>query len=147
MQSTLAQPVRGLMANTDTFDQHLAAYDLKAHEQWLKDAEDERQAFIKAFSLDHLPNMTLEEYAQGQPDNKDTFVNYVQQRTWTVAHIMLGDAKNALIYYNKKKQGWVTYWEKPPDQAWQEAKSAWINALDLAKDGEWEEIDKIAVLL
>jgi hypothetical protein len=91
--------------------------------------------------------MTVERYAQGHPGYKDAFTYWLQYATKSLGHVMLGDAKNGLIYFNKKKGEWVTFWQYgSPEEAWTTIRAAWLQAFDLASQGRWQEIEAISTL-
>jgi hypothetical protein len=134
------------MSPTSTFDEFLSQYDPAVAEH-LARGEEQRQEFLRRFPLDGWADMTVERYAQGLPGFKDAFMYWLQYATKALGHVMLGDAKNGLIYFNKKKGEWVTFWQYgSPEEAWTEIRAAWVHAFDLASQGRWQEIEAISTL-
>jgi hypothetical protein len=135
------------MSPTLTFDEFLSQYDSDAAAQHLAQGEEQRQEFLRRFPLDGWADMTVERYAQGHPDYKEAVTYWLQYATKSLGHVMLGDAKNGLIYFNKKKGEWITFWQYgSPEEAWTTIRAAWVQAFDLASQGRWQEIEAISTL-
>jgi 5-methylcytosine-specific restriction enzyme B len=128
-------------ASLQTF---LSDYDFEAAEQVRRTAEEERIEFVRQFPLDEWPDMSLERYAQGHSTGPDSFVTGLQTKTKRVAAVFLGNAVNGLIYYSKKNEQWISFWDGlSPDEAWLRARSAWVRALKLASESQWHAIDEL----
>jgi hypothetical protein len=63
------------------------ALDRSQWDQKLAVAEAERVAFVSRHPFESLPDMTVQDYAQGQPGGKDSFVNMLQGGTSNVAAV------------------------------------------------------------
>lgn len=114
----------------------------------VNDAEQERQETLRRYPREHWPAMTLEEYAQGQPDHPDSYCRWIERQTPHIGSIRGGSARKLIIYKRANQPGW----HFPPayadeQQAWEAVRGGFVEAMSLADEGRWHEIEGIEPLL
>ena len=105
-------------------------------------AEEERNQVIARFPLEDWPTLPLERYALGQ-GVKDSFCWWMEWGTKHLGSIRGGSSEKHLIY-NHKTKGWVFDSAYQNEQvAWEAICGAFVNAFELAKQGQFDEIDAL----
>lgn len=66
------------------------------HEKYSPQINNERSDFLRAFPLNELVNMTLDQYSQ--TGNKESFTNFIENKTPTLCSGNLGSNQNKLFY-------------------------------------------------
>jgi len=115
----------------------------------LKKAEEERRQFLEKFPIESWPQMTLEQYALGQENYKETYCYWIEYYSSNLGSLRGGAARKHIIYKHREK-GWTWYlWDEKYENeysAWEAVKSGFIEAFEKAKAGDWNSIDKIGSL-
>lgn len=125
----------------------LRQYDRGAKHESLVVAEQERQEILKRFPLEEWPDLTLERYALGQDDSSETYCYWLEFGSMHLASMRGGASNKHLIYKHKNKPGWYHSAEYDDEQeAWAALRGAFLQAFELARAGEWEQIDDIQPL-
>ncbi|TMD58980.1 MAG: hypothetical protein E6I91_21130, partial [Chloroflexi bacterium] len=105
-------------------------------------AEEERNQVIARFPLEDWPALPLERYALGL-GVKDSFCWWMEWGTKHLGSIRGGSSEKHLIY-NHKTKGWVFDSAYQNEQvAWEAICGAFVNAFELAKQGQFDEIDAL----
>lgn len=130
-----------------TFEEAIASFNRDDYADELRAAEEERQAILERFPLDAWPTLALERYALGQDDSTDTYCYWLEFGAPHLGSIRGGSSLKHLIFKRKSKPGW--YFPKEYDDketAWSAIRAGFVHAFDLAKQGQWDEIDSIPSL-
>lgn len=138
------------MASTSgelTFEQAIAEFDPAAFQAFEHEAEAQRQETLQRYPRGHWPEMSLEEYAQGQQDHPDNLCRWVERQTDQMGSIRGGSARKLVVYKHRDKAGWYF----PPEYdnelaAWHALRDAFIRAFEYADQQRWDEIDEIEPL-
>jgi 5-methylcytosine-specific restriction protein B len=134
------EPAKGLDAAVKEFDRKGAAAYVRSHEEQL-------QQLLSHFPLADWPRMTLEQYALGQEESDETFCRWMEFRSLDVGSIRGGSARKLIIYKHKDKLGWYYPREFHNEvEAWHALRSEFIQAFELARRGEWDDIDALPTL-
>ena len=91
--------------------------------------------------------MTLDRYALGQADHRETFCRWMEFVTTELGSMRGGSAKKHLIYYRAGAKSW--YFDEQfssVEEAWRAVHQGFMDALAHADGGEWDEIANIAAL-
>src|SRR6266566_3001789 len=124
-----------LMAAFQKFDRVSLAGDLQK-------GEEERKQVIERFPLEEWPRMPLERYALGL-GVKDTFCWWMEWGTKHLGSIRGGSSEKHLIYKHQTK-GWVFDSAYQNEQAaWEAIRGAFVNAFQLAQNGQFDAIDAL----
>jgi hypothetical protein len=121
----------------------------------MNDRRKLNQDFLQAFPLEHLPEMTLEQYTDLKRDN--SFCYWVESRTDTLGSIWGGSSFKFGIYEYQNvpsednntvthddKYAWYRKYQKPSAaEAFEVVHDTIIKIANLARSGQFEEIDKI----
>ena len=93
------------------------------------------------------PSMTLEQYALGRENSKDTFCYWIEFGTPNCGSIRGGSAHKHLIFKRKNEPGWY-FGEQYADEraAWDAVRNAFVRAFDLAEEESWEAIEDLEPL-
>jgi 5-methylcytosine-specific restriction protein B len=91
--------------------------------------------------------MTLEEYALGHEHAEDSFCRWMEFKSQALGSIRGGSAYKLIIYKRKDAPGWFYPKDLPNERtAWERLRADFVRALELAKGGEWDEIDELGTL-
>jgi MoxR-like ATPase len=128
--------------------QAVAAYDPAAHEASILMAEEQRAEVLALFPADGWTSMTLERYALGQPDRPDNFCRWMEFVTVELGSIKGGNARKHLIYFQAKAGEWWfdTKLFSSVEEAWDAVRQGFVDAIELARQGAWDDIAKIKAL-
>jgi 5-methylcytosine-specific restriction protein B len=130
-----------------SFEQALAEFDPAAYRAFEHEAEQQREETLRRYPRERWPQMTLEEYAQGQEGNPDNFCRWMERQTEELASIRGGSARKFIIYKHRQKPGWYFPPEYQDEQAaWHAVRDGFIRAFAHADQGRWEEIQEIEPL-
>lgn len=112
-----------------------------------KKAEAERLEIVKRFPIAKWPEMTVEEYALGHDESENSFCRWMEFRSMNLAGIRGGSAMKHMLFKRKNKEGWFfDKSHKSLKSAWHALRAGFVEALDYAKAGEWEQIDAVAAI-
>ena len=132
---------------TKTLEQALKEFDRQGAASDVRHAEEQLSELLSRFPLSEWPKMTLQQYALGQQESEDTFCRWMEFRSRDVGSIRGGSARKLIVYKHKDKPGWYFPKEfKDEMQAWETLRSEFIQAFELARRGEWDEIDELPTL-
>jgi MoxR-like ATPase len=136
------------MIDCDQVATAIAEYDPDAQEASIVKAEGQREEFLKLFPKDSWAEMTLDRYALGQADHPDNFCRWMEFVTVELGSIKGGSARKHLIYFQAAAGEW---WFDDKlysnvDEAWQAVHQGFADALALAEDGKWNDIEQIQAL-
>ena len=109
--------------------------------------ETQRQELCRRFPLDAWPQMSLDQYALGQANSKESYSWWLEWGSAEYGGIGGGSSAKHLIYKRVGKEGW--YFGKYPDEqtAWEAIRAGFLQAFELAQAERWGEIDAIEPLL
>ncbi len=128
--------------------QALEEYDAAEHEQSIDAAAVQRAELSSRFPMARWPELRLEDYALGQPDNEENFCRWMEFRATELGSIKGGSARKHHIYREKESGEW--WFERKRyetvEEAWVAVRAGFIEAFGLAAEGRWEEIDAIPAL-
>ena len=129
------------------FEQAVAEFDPAAFRAFEHEAEAQRQETLRRYPREGWPEMTLEEYAQGQDGNPDNFCRWIERQTDAMGSIRGGAARKLIVYKHRDKPGWYF----PPEYedehaAWRAVREGFVRAFETADEGRWDEIDEIEPL-
>ena len=107
----------------------------------------QRAEILKRFPLDKWPEMRLEDYALGQPGVEDTYCHWLEYKSQWVGSIRGGSAGKLIIFKRRDREGW--YFPNvfsDEREAWDQLRSEFLEAFELAGRGDWERIDELQTL-
>ena len=130
-----------------TLNEAISDFDPAAYQAFEHAAEAQRQETLQRYPREHWPEMTLEEYAQGQEGHPDNFCRWIERQTDHMGSIRGGSARKLIVYKHRDKPGWYF----PPGYederaAWRAVRNAFIQAFEYADQGRWDDIDEIEPL-
>lgn len=102
-----------------------------------------RDAFVQRFPREHLPELTLEDYAIGKPDS---FCYWIEFKTRDLGSVSGGSSSKWGIYWSKGDQTWK--WNKAlncnsPEEAFQKLKQGLLALVDAAANDQFDQLDFI----
>ncbi|MCB8924029.1 MAG: EVE domain-containing protein [Ardenticatenaceae bacterium] len=125
----------------------LASYDRQQDASYVQKAQEEREEMRQRFPLEKWPELTLEQYAIGQPDSSETYSYWLEFGTPHVGSMRGGSAVKHLVYKHKNKPGWYYRSQYANEQeAWEDVRSDFVQMFELAQNGRWDEIGELAAL-
>lgn len=130
-----------------TLDQAIAEFDPVAYQAFEHEADEQREETRRRYPRDQWPQLTLEQYAQGQAGQPENLCRWIERQTDQMGSIRGGSARKLIIYKHRDKPGWYF----PPEyenerEAWAGARDGFLRAFEFADDGRWDEIDEIEPL-
>lgn len=131
----------------DTLSEAIAQFDRSAESPAAKGYRSQRAEILTRFPLDQWPQMSLDDYALGQPAMKDTYCLWLEYKSHWMGSIRGGAARKLIIYRKKDQEGW--YFPKgfsSEREAWDRLRREFVLAFELAKRGDWERIDELETL-
>lgn len=132
-----------------TINEAIKNFDKNANQEWFQKAKMERQEILNRFPLSEWPSMPLEKYALGLPDSSSTYCWWLEFNSPHLGSIKGGSATKHLVYKHKNKPGWYYYPSTMQDEneAWQAIRGDFVKAFELAKEGNWEQIDELPYIM
>ena len=130
-----------------TLSEAIAQFDRSSTNRFAEGYRSERAEILKRFPLDKWPEMRLEDYALGQPGEEDTYCHWLEYRSQCMGSIRGGSARKLIIYKRRDREGW--YFPNvfsDEGKAWDRLRSEFLQAFDLAADGDWERIEELETL-
>lgn len=105
-----------------------------------------RQEFVTRFPIDQLGNLTLQDYAIGQPDHPNSFSTWVEFKTQKLGSISGGSSGVHGIYWSQKNQDW--WWNQnklgnTPEAAFQKIITGLQTLIKAVQDEKWDQLDEI----
>src|SRR5262245_51580372 len=80
-----------------TLEEAIAEFNPADYRAFEHEAEAERQETLTRYPRAHWPEMTLEEYAQGQQDHPDNYCRWIERQTDQMGSIRGGSARKLII--------------------------------------------------
>jgi 5-methylcytosine-specific restriction protein B len=130
-----------------TLEQAIAEFDAADYQAFVHEADAQRAETLRRYPRERWPQMTLEEYAQGQEDRPENFCRWIERQTDQMGSFGGGSARKLIIYKHRDEPGWYFPPQYADEQdAWRAVRDAFVSAFNLADEGRWEEIDEIEPL-
>ena len=135
--------------NFKSIQEAIPQFDRKNIESHIQNGERERQEILKRFPISDWPSLPLEKYALGLPQSADSFCRWIEFNSPHLGSMRGGSAVKHLIYKHKNKPGWYFYppTMKDENEAWEAIRGDFVKMFQLAKDGNWNQIDELPYLL
>ncbi|HOQ68456.1 MAG TPA: AAA family ATPase [Anaerolineaceae bacterium] len=135
--------------NFKSIQEAIPQFDRKNIESHIQNGERERQEILKRFPISDWPSLPLEKYALGLPQSADSFCRWIEFNSPHLGSMRGGSAVKHIIYKHKNKPGWYFYppTMKDENEAWDAIRGDFIKMFQLAKDGNWDQIDDLPYLL
>ena len=135
--------------NIKSIQEAIPQFDRKIIESHIQNGEKERQEILKRFPISDWPSLPLEKYALGLPQSADSFCRWIEFNSPHLGSMRGGSAVKHLIYKHKNKPGWYFYppTMKDENEAWEAIRGDFVKMFQLAKDGNWNQIDELPYLL
>jgi 5-methylcytosine-specific restriction enzyme B len=110
-------------------------------------AEAQRQHVIELFPVAAWPTMTVEQYALGTDQTKDSYCYELEFRSTWIGSVRGGSAYKHVIFRRRSNQQW-RYPQQFSDLewAWSALRSEFVQAFELADQSEWDAIDALPLL-
>ena len=123
----------------------LTAWDRAAAARRAAEAEQLRVQFVERFPLTAWPQLPLEDYALGQKvqDNVSWWLEY---KTEPIGSIKGGSAHKHLIFRARTGRGASQVEYESVDRAWAAIREGFVEILNLASNGKFDDADDIKVL-
>lgn len=123
-------------------------YNRDALRAFLQECEAKRREIVQRFPLAQWSSLPLERYALGLPQSEDSFCNWLERKSPELGSIRGGSARKLLVFKRRNKPGWHFNKElfKNEQEAWTSVRSAFVQAFEKAKQGEWNTIDDLEAL-
>jgi 5-methylcytosine-specific restriction protein B len=136
------------MINCGLIAQALEAYDGEAEAAGVEAAEVQRAEVLERFPRSSWPELPLERYALGQEDKTDNFCRWMEFRATDLGSIKGGSARKHHIYLQRAERQWWFEHDRYPtvEEAWAAVRGGFVEALERAATGEWDELDRIPAL-
>ena len=125
----------------------IAQFDRSPQSLAAEGYRSQRAEILTRFPLDQWPQMSLDDYALGNPAMKDTYCRWLEYKSRWMGSIRGGAASKLIIYKHKDRDGW--YFPKgfsSEREAWDRLRREFVQAFELAKRGDWERIDELETL-
>jgi 5-methylcytosine-specific restriction protein B len=133
--------------NVGTFLEAARGFDPASAKIGQTEAEEQLAETIRQYPADRWPEMRVEEYAMGDPAHPDNFCRWIERQTDQMGSIRGGSARKLIIYKRANEQGWYFPSEYAGvEAAWQAVRAGFAEAIALAGEARWEEIDGIDAL-
>ncbi len=131
-----------------TFREAARSFDRTSARVVEREADEQRRETLRRYPRAHWPEMLLEEYAEGQADRPESFCRWIERQTDQMGSIRGGSARKLIIYKHADGDDW----HFPSDyadvqEAWRAVRAGFMEALEFADAGRWEEINRIDALL
>ena len=130
-----------------TLSEVIAQFDRSPKNPAAEGYRSQRAEILTRFPLDQWPQMSLDDYALGQPAMKDTYCHWLEYKSQWMGSIRGGSASKLIIYKQKDREGW--YFPKgfsSEREAWDRLRSEFLQAFELAGRGDWDRIDELETL-
>ncbi|GJF12707.1 hypothetical protein NGTWS0302_02470 [Mycolicibacterium cyprinidarum] len=132
-------------ATLDSIFESLKSWDRTAAERRWTESEHLRQQFVERFPIADWPGLRLEDYALGQ-NGQETISWWMEYKPGLMPSMKGGSAQKHLIFLDKEGDWRFPQEYESVDRAWPAIQQGFIDMLDLALDGKFEEVDEIRVL-
>ena len=124
----------------------LQTWDRPATDKRVSEATKLREEFVTRFPQSAWASMPVEDYALGQ-GNTDVVSHWLEYKTKPIASMSGGSAHKFLIF----KRADADVWQYPKeyssiDEAWNAVRAGFVEILELASKGHFDETDDVKVL-
>jgi 5-methylcytosine-specific restriction protein B len=109
------------------------------------EAEQLRRQFVERFPLDNWADLQLEEYALGQ-GSQDNVSYWMEYKTTPIGSIKGGSAFKHLIFRSSDGSWRYPQQFTSADEAWTAIRSGFVEMFNLARQGQFDDVDDIKVL-
>jgi 5-methylcytosine-specific restriction protein B len=124
----------------------LESWDQAAGTKRSQEAEQLRVQFMERFPVEAWSAMQLTDYALGQ-GTQDTVSYWLEYKTGVIGSIKGGSSFKHLIFRSRDDATWRFPKDyESQDAAWPAIRSGFVNILRLAGEGDFDDVDEIAVL-
>ena len=130
-----------------TLSQAIAQFDQSPTNPVAEGYRSQRAEILKRFPRDQWQQMSLDDYALGQPAMEDTYCHWLEYKSQWMGSIRGGSARKLIIYKQRDREVW--YFPKGfsnEREAWDRLRSEFLQAFELAERGDWERIDELETL-
>jgi hypothetical protein len=124
------------------------AFDPAAHADEITKASEELDQLLTRFPRAEWPEMPLDAYALGQKDHPHSYCWWMEFGAIQLGSIKGGNAKKHLIYFQADASRWW-YDDKlygSVQEAWEAVRAAFVQAIELAQDDQFEAVDSVIAL-
>jgi hypothetical protein len=121
-----------------------AQFDRSILEEARHKADEQRQIILKQFPIETFLELPIEEY--GLRDRNKTNLSYLLDKsTPDLGQMGGGTAAKLGVYFHVESQKWTSSIPGCPDalEAWAHLRQDLVKAVELAREGRWEEIDSL----
>ena len=125
--------------NMDKLDSAISQFEFSPEKD--QHAENLRQQFLQRFPIAQLPSLTLQEYALGLDDYKDTFCYWLEFKTKELGFIGGAPSMKHIVFFQKKKNKWFFDKRYPNENSAFEAVRKGIE--ELVRLGGEEKFDQL----
>lgn len=124
----------------------LKTWDRSATDERVAEATALREQFVTRFDQSSWASMPVEDYALGQGNN-DVVSYWLEYKTKPVASMSGGSAHKFLIFRRAEEDVWQYPKEYSSiEEAWNAVRGGFVEILDLASNGQFDETDDVKVL-
>ncbi|MFI7171981.1 AAA family ATPase [Rhodococcoides fascians] len=106
----------------------------------------EHEEFLRRFPSDSWSEMTLDRYALGTDQRRDSYSYWLEWGTADLGSIRGGSAKKHVVFRRPNGDWAFPSGFSDQDSTWHELKAGFIELLSAAQNGNWAEIEQIDIL-
>lgn len=102
--------------------------------------------FLRRFPRDHIRDMTLEEYALGHDDSKDSFCYWLEWQTGKLGSVRGGSSAKWGVWWKSDENDWVfnrAYPYDDPNDALRHIKNGLATLIEAVENNQFDQLDKI----
>ena len=130
-----------------TLSEAVAQFDRSPTNPVAEGYRSQRAEILKRFPRDKWPEMSLGDYALGQPGVEDTYCHWLEYKSHLMGSIKGGSARKLIIYRRRDRDGWYFPMGLSSEgEAWHRLRREFLQAFELAAHGDWERIDELETL-
>lgn len=122
-----------------------AEWDRAGADARAAEADTLRSQFVTRFPREAWPQLTLDEYALGQ-SNQDNVSYWLEYKTRVIGSIKGGSSDKHLIFRAKDGSWRYPRGYESVDHAWQAVRAGFVQLLDAAAAGQFEDADDITAI-
>lgn len=128
-------------------DEPLEKFNRGAVESRVAAADGRAQDIQGKFPLEDWPSLAVERYALGPPNSRSSFCYQLEFGSPELGSIRGGSSRKLIIYAKQDGSGW--FYDQAyhsHEEAWRVVRDGFVQAFDLANEGQVEAVDDIAAL-
>lgn len=107
-------------------------------------AENLRQQFLQRFPLAQLPSLTLQDYALGLDDHKDTFCYWLEFKTQELGRITGPPSMKHIVYFQKDKKWYFDKRYSDENSAFEVVRKGLTELVTLAGEDKFDQLESVA---